>query len=264
MKNMIFGCVARVALSLGAVSLVACSAQLASPKTEWQPIFDGVSLDGWMPKFAGHELGVNYKNTFRVQDGYLTTNYDQYDEFKFEFGHLFYKTPYSHYKLRATYRFLEQQLPGWRNAWKNNGFMVHSQPPESMKLEQRFPTSLEVQLLGANEDTESRTTANVCTPGCDIEIAGELITKHCINSTSGTYRGDQWVTVEIEVRGNELIRHRINGELVMEYAKPVLDAKSQHLAKYYGGSEMKSGYIAIQAENSTVQFKSIELLVMAP
>ncbi|RDV25665.1 DUF1080 domain-containing protein [Alteromonas aestuariivivens] len=226
------------------------------------PIFDGKSLDGWVAKFAGYPLGDNYKNTFRVQDGYLTTNYDQYENFNFEFGHLFYQTPYSHYKLRATYRFLEQQLPGYKNAWKNNGFMIHSQPPESMALAQRFPASLEVQLLGANADTESRPTANLCTPNSHVTLAGELVTKHCTNSSSETYRGDQWVNVEVEVHGDELIRHFVNGELVLEYSQPVLDEKSQSLTPLYGGSHLQSGYIAIQAENSTVQFKSIELMVL--
>lgn len=239
-------------------------AELSDDKegNQWFSIFDGKSLRGWVAKFAGYELGVNYKNTFRVQDGYLTTNYDQYDKFNFEFGHLYFKKPYSHYRLRATYRFLEQQLPGWRSAWKNNGFMIHSQPPESIGLEQKVPASIEVQLLGADADTKNRPTANFCTPYSHVTMANKQITKHCIKSRSTTFAGDQWVTLEIEVRGDEVIKHWINGELVLQYSKPVLDEKSLHLSKYYGGSEMKSGYIAIQAENSTVQFKSIELKVL--
>lgn len=244
------------------VSVLLSSCALRTNEKQWVPIFDGKTLEGWTPKFAGHALGVNYKNTFRVKDGYLTTDYDQYDEFNFEFGHLFYKTPLSHYRLRATYRFLEQQLPGYRNAWKNNGFMIHSQAPESMTLPQRFPASIEVQLLGANSDTESRPTGNFCTPNSHVEMAGELITKHCINSSSKTYRGEQWVTIEIEVLGDESIKHYINDELVLEYSNPILDEKSAHLAPLYNGKAMKSGYIAIQAENSTIQFRSIELMVL--
>ncbi|WP_394171912.1 3-keto-disaccharide hydrolase [Thalassotalea litorea] len=247
-----------ISLLLSAVAVSGYAQENQSPKP-WKAIFDGHSLNGWTPKFAGYALGTNYKNTFRVEDGYLTTNYDQYDSFNFEFGHLYYQKPYSHYRLRATYRFLPQQLPGYRNAWKNNGFMIHAQPPESMTLEQRFPASIEVQLLGADADTEFRPTANICTPNSHVKIAGALITKHCIKSNSKTYRGEQWVTIEIEVKGHEMIKHWINGELVMEYHEPVLDEESQHLSKFYDGGAMKSGYIAIQAENSRVQFKSIEL-----
>lgn len=248
----------------GAVmSLSSCAStnsEIEKSEAEWISIFDGETLEGWTPKFAGYDLGVNYKNTFRVRDGYLTTDYDQYDKFNFEFGHLFYKTPYSHYRLRASYRFLEQQLPGYRNAWKNNGFMIHTQPPESMEKEQRFPASIEVQLLGANADTEYRPTANICTPNSHVTIEGAQVTKHCIKSSSRTFRGDQWVDVEIEVKGDESIKHWINGELVMSYSATVLDEQSEHLKPLYGGIRMQSGYIAIQAENSTVQFKSIELL----
>ena len=38
---------------------------------------------------------------------------------------------------------------------------------------------------------------------------GELITQHCVSSSSKTYHGDEWVAVEMEVRGDELIRHVI-------------------------------------------------------
>ncbi|MFC1518591.1 DUF1080 domain-containing protein [Pseudomonadota bacterium] len=236
------------------------SIRVQANENQWVAIFDGHSLAGWQPKFAGYELGVNYKNTFRVQDGYLTTNYDQYEQFNFEFGHLFYQTAYSHYKLRATYRFLEQQLPGYKNAWKNNGFMIHSQPPESMEVHQRFPASIEVQLLGANAETVDRPTANICTPNSHVEINHQLVTKHCIKSSSKTFPNDQWVTVEIEVNENKTVKHWVNGALAIEYGNLILDEQSSHLEKYYHGNEMKSGYIAIQAENSTVQFKSIELM----
>ena len=54
---------------------------------------------------------------------------------------------------------------------------------------------------------------------------GKLVTPHCNNSTSKTFHGDQWVTVEVEVHGNKLIRHRVNGEKVFEYEQPQLDER---------------------------------------
>ena len=47
----------------------------------WIPLFDGESLEGWIPKFTGQELGVNYRDTFRVEDGLLKVCYDEWDEF---------------------------------------------------------------------------------------------------------------------------------------------------------------------------------------
>lgn len=234
-------------------------------ESPWVQLFDGKSLNGWAPKFAGKALGDNYKNTFRVENGLLSVNYENYEKFDGEFGHLFYQTPYSHYILRATYRFLAPQIPLEKNmtwALHNNGFMIHSQPPETMTVEQEFPTSIEVQLLGGLGEGE-RTTANICTPDSHVVIAGKLVTDHCIYSTSKTYHGEQWVNIEIEVRGDEVIKHRVNGELVFEYTKPQLDGKSQELIKLYNGKAMTSGYIAIQAETHPTQFKSIEIQVLA-
>src|SRR6185295_2392793 len=69
-------------------------------KKEWIQLFDGKSLDGWTPKIAGYEIGVNYADTFRVENGVIKVSYDKYDgSFGNRFGHLFYKTPFSHYVI---------------------------------------------------------------------------------------------------------------------------------------------------------------------
>src|SRR6185369_11630607 len=78
----------------------------------WSPLFNGKDLTGWDIKIAGHQLNDNYKNTFRVEDGMLRIAYDQYQSFDNKFGHLYYKTPYSFYRLRLQYRFVGKQTPG--------------------------------------------------------------------------------------------------------------------------------------------------------
>ncbi len=47
----------------------------------------------------------------------------------------------------------------------------------------------------------------------------KLITQHCTNSKSKTYAGDQWVTVEVEVHGDGIVKHLVNGEPVLTYEK---------------------------------------------
>jgi beta-glucanase (GH16 family) len=230
-------------------------------KNEWEALFNGENLDGWTPKFTGYELGENYNNTFRVEDGLLTVSYDEWGPFNGEFGHLFYKTPYSHYRIRATYRFIGEQVqdgPGW--ALRNNGLMLHSQEPETMPADQEFPVSVEVQLLGGN-GTDQRSTANLCTPGTNVVMGDSLFTPHCINSDSKTYHGDQWVTVEVEVKGDEIIEHYVNGEPVMQYAKPQYDKQDATAQPLISGEDLliESGYIAIQAESHPTQFRSIEV-----
>lgn len=223
------------------------SSKVAEEK--WIPLFNGKDLTGWTPKFSGSELGENYKNTFIVKDGLLTIDYSNWEKFNKEFGHLFWKTPYSHYKIRATYRFIGEQVkdgPGW--ATRNNGFMLHCQDPKTIEKDQDFPTSIEVQLLGGLGKGE-RGTLNICTPGTQLHWQGELNTKHVIKTGGPTTHGDEWVSVEIEVRGDKF-KHIAKGKTVCEYDHVQLD----------DGSPLTSGYIAIQAETSPTQFKSIELL----
>ena len=92
---------------------------------------------------------------------------------------------------------------------------------------------------------------------------GELITQHCTDSSSGTFHGDQWVTVELEVRGSESLTHRINGEIVFELEDIQLDstdADAQALIANGSDIILKEGYVAIQAESHPTQFRAIELL----
>jgi hypothetical protein len=136
----------------------------ADADQQWIPLFNGKNLDGWIPKFTGSELGVNYRNTFQAQKGVLKVVYDQYDTFDEQFGHLFYKTPYSHYRMRLEYRFLGQQTPGGPDwAYRNSGVMIHCQDPTTMRKDQEFPVCIEVQLLGGDGKTP-RPTGNLCTP----------------------------------------------------------------------------------------------------
>ncbi len=231
----------------------------------WLRLYDGKSLHGWIPKIRHHAAGVNYGDTFRVVDGLLTVAYDPaaYPTYDERFGHLFYERSFSHYRLRAEYRFIGTQVaggPGW--AIRNSGLMLHGQTPESMTVDQDFPASIEAQLLGGN-DTDARTTMNLCTPGTNVVMDGKLFTPHCINSKSKTFHGDQWVQAEAEVRGNEFIRHFVNGEEVLYYEKPQLDerdASAQRLLASGHPKMLGGGTISLQSESHPIQFRRVELL----
>ncbi len=233
---------------------------------EWQQLFNGKDLTGWTPKIRYHDLGDNFANTFRVEDGLLSVRYDGYDQFGEQFGHLFYKTPFSKYRLRIEYRFVGEQCPGgpgW--AIRNSGVMLHGEAPEAMEKDQSFPTSIEVQFLGGS-GTGTRTTANLCTPGTNVVMDDELITRHCTNSTSKTYHGDQWVTVEVEVHGDKVTRHLIDGVSVLEYEQPQLDPKDAHakaLAEARDGKLLLTGgTISLQSESHPIDFRKVEIMVL--
>lgn len=236
----------------------------AQPQDEWIALFNGKNLEGWIPKIVGHEAGENFGDTFRVEDGLLKVRYDKYGPFKGRFGHLFYHKPFGHYILRVEYRFVGEQAeksPPW--AIRNSGVMIHGQTPESMRKDQNFPVSIEVQFLGGTGEGE-RPTANVCSPGTHIVMNGELVTQHCNQSRSKTYHGDQWVTVEIEVRGNKVIRHTIDGETVLEYSQPQLDesdADAKELIKD-GEKMLSAGTISLQSESHPIDFRKVEIKVL--
>ena len=236
------------------------------PASEWTQLFNGGDLKDWDIKFTGYPVGVNYRNTFRVESGLLKVAYDQWPDFNGEFGHIFYKKPFSYYVVAAEYRFVGNQVKGaspdlsW--ALRNNGIMVHSQSAASMGLKQDFPISLEVQILGGLSNG-TRTNGNVCTPGTNIVMNDKLITTHCINSSSVTYDGDGWVRIEAMVLGDSIVKHIVNGDTVMVYNKPQMGggaANNTNPGVLIPGKLLTEGYIALQAETAPIEFRKVEVL----
>jgi len=232
-------------------------------RKDWIQAFNGKNLDGWIMKITGFPLGENYGNTFRVENGLLKAAYDQYPEFANKFGHIFYRTKFSHYIVAAEYRFVGEQAkngPGW--AVRNNGIMIHCQAPETMGKDQDFPISVEVQLLGGGP-TGERSTANMCSPGTEVFRDGAMVKGHCMNSTSQTYRGDQWVRVEAEVLGSERVRHMVDGKVVLEYTNLQIgggNVNNFDPAVKKDGTPLGEGYIALQGESHPTEFRKVEIL----
>jgi hypothetical protein len=244
------------------VWVVACL--LASPARAdepWTPLFNGKDLAGWTPKIRGEAFGEDKDKTFRVEDGVIRVGYENYKEFGERFGHLFYKEPFSKYRLRIEYRFVGDQCkggPGW--ATRNSGVMLHCQDPATMTKDQDFPVSIEAQFLGGLGKGK-RSTSNVCTPGTHIVLNGKLHKTHCQDSKSKTYDGDQWVTVEFEVHGAGKIRHLIDGEVVLEYEQPQLDPTDANAKPLIKGDDLliEGGYISLQSESHPIEFRKVEI-----
>lgn len=216
----------------------------------WIQLFNGRGLEGWTVKITGYEVGENFGDTFRVEDGLLVSTCEGYEPFGDRFGHLFYNGTFSRYRIRVEYRVVGEQCAGapeW--GYRNSGIMIHGQTAESMEKDQWFPTSIEVQLLGG-DGSGPRPTGNVCTPDTRVVINGKVPEGHCTESTSETYDFDEWVTVEAEVLGGEVVRHYVNGDKVMEYRALELD----------DGTPLTSGTISLQAESHRFEFRKVELL----
>jgi len=245
---------------------------------DWISLFNGNDLSNWDIKISGKPLNENYKNTFLVHDGMIRINYDEYESFGDSYGHIYYKEAFAYYKLKFDYRFVGEQTKGGAT-WnvRNSGVMLHSQSANSNDFDQDFPVSIELQLLGGL-GTEDRTTGNVCTPGTAVMMSDTINYNHCINSSSNTYHGDQWVSAEAIVLGRETMYFIIENDTVLRFENPligggfisqayenkdwdqfgVVEDKEQWIEK--DGTLIDEGFIALQAESHPIDFKNIELL----
>lgn len=260
-KSRTFLSVLALVLLLAAGLTALSSSKPANAK--WVQLFNGKDLKDWTVKIRTHEVGENYANTFRVADGMMQVRYDGYTQFDQQYGHIFYKQPFSYYLLQVEYRFVGEQCPGGEGwALRNSGAMLHSQDPKTMLKDQNFPISIEAQFLGGN-GKDPRTTCNLCTPGTNVVMADTLFTPHCINSKSQTYAGDQWVTANFIVLGDEEVHHLVGADTVLSYFKPQIGGGSVDpvdAAIKIDGKLLKEGYISLQSESHPIDFRRVAVM----
>jgi 3-keto-disaccharide hydrolase len=232
-----------------------------SYKNEWRSLFNGKDLNGWVAKFHHHKLGDNYANTFRVHNGTIQVNYDDYTAFDERYGHLFYDEPFSSYHLKFEYKFTDQWLTDAESfTYRNSGIMFHSQDPKTILKEQDWPISVEYQILADEGEGEPRPTGNMCSPGTDVVFNNEIDRRHCIRSSSKTYQWHEWVQGELIVYRDSLIIHKVNGKKVLEYTKPQIGggvANGYDPVLKIDGTPLTNGYIGLQAEGQGIEFKNI-------
>ena len=253
-------CILVVMSATGCTKKKGAVAEISGESEKWVSIFNGKDLSNWKAKIKGYPLGTNFGNTFRAEEGVIRVDYSAYEDFDNRFGHLFFEIPFSSYRLRLDYRFIGNQVSGGESwAIKNSGIMIHSQAPETMKIDQAFPVCIEVQLLGGVTEGEQRPTANLCTPGTHVVMHDGLTTEHCINSDSETFYDEQWVNVELLVLRDSLIVHKVNGKEVLSYTNPVIGGEYNEFPEREGQA-LTSGYIALQSESHPIEFKNLEIL----
>ncbi len=237
--------------------------ELKTELKNWQPLFNGTDLDGWTMRIIGHPLGENFGNTFRVSDGILSIRYNAYgDNFSNRFGALYFNEKLANYRLKVEYRFVGETAPGapeW--GYRDSGVQFHSQSPASLKPKQPFPVSLEYNLHGGN-GTDERPVGAICANGMFIELKGQKNSDYCTPPLmKRTFHGDQWVTLEIDVK-DSFITHYVNGEEILSYTNPTFNPEHE-IAKTLivnGEDRVKDGYISLQSNGHPIDFRKIELL----
>lgn len=243
------------------IALAACRPQ--AKEDAWVQLFNGSDLSDWVVKIHHHDAGVNFGNTFRVEDGVIKVRYDQYGDFNDQFAHLYYKEPFSRFHLSLEYRFTgELQRGAPEYTLLNSGVMFHSQDPRTMPKEQDWPISVEMQFLAGLGDGQPRPTGNMCSPGTDIVYEGRVYEDHCLNSSSKTYAKDEWVHAELIVYGDSLIQHIINGDTVLQYTQPTMGGgvvNGYDSTLWQPGKRLTSGYIALQSEGQPIDFRNVKI-----
>lgn len=228
----------------------------------WASLFNGQDLDDWTIRILGQELGANYGHTFRVDSGLLKIRYDQYESFDSQFGAVYFNKPFSNYRLKVEYRFVGETAPGapeW--GYRDSGIQFHGQSPQSMKRDQPFPVCLEYNLHGG-DGSQERPNGEVCTPGTYVQIGGTRNTSFCtLPEVKRTFHGDQWVTLEIEVR-DTVISHYANGEKILTYFNPRYDPEHEFGKAFIkdGKDRVTSGFISLQSNSHPIDFRKIEIL----
>ena len=94
-----------------------------------------------------------------------------------------------------------------------------------------------------------------------VEINGKKNTSYCTPpKIKRTFHGDQWVTLEIDVKDGQ-ISHFVNGEEIINYSNPTLDSDNE-IAKTFivnDDTVVKDGYISLQSNSHPIDFRKINI-----
>ncbi|MGL4464947.1 MAG: 3-keto-disaccharide hydrolase [Planctomycetia bacterium] len=253
--------------AVAAASTIARPTVAAAPSPDpggkWYSMFDGKTLNGWTPKIRYEEAGDDRNSTFRVAEGMIQLRYDRYGTFDGKFGALFFNEPFSNYSLRFEYRIVGQMCnggPDW--AVRRTGIVIHGEDPRLLHKDRERPIGLQVLLYGG-DGTNSRDTACLFAHGARVVHDGKPRTDQYLGTSSKTFHGDQWVTVELEVRGAGAIVHRVNGETVLTYEQPQYDPNEENAKNLIRGDGLlaiEGGTISLASDSHPADFRTIEIM----
>jgi hypothetical protein len=271
----------RALLTAFAGSALLTTAAFAGPNDSvWTRLFNpkDTSLStNWDIHIRGEALNSDSRRTFRRaivgSDTVIEVNYDQYTGSwggdAGPFGHMGYKLrAFSYYLLRGEYQVWGTQAtggPSW--AFQNNGFMLHSQPVNTMTLNQDFPISLEAQLYGPGQGSS---TMNLCTPGTGFSTTptGTVSSTHCVNAKNTTRAAlnTGWQKVSALVLGDSVIKFMAGADgmdSVYQFYKPVYlsgNVSNPPSGVPANNTRLTGGYITIQSETHPFRFRRIDVL----
>jgi hypothetical protein len=204
-----------------------------SEKDKTVNLFNGQDLSGWHADVPAMDDNITLESPFIVRDGMLIS-------LGTPGGHLITDSIFQDYRLEVEYRFAGE--PG------NCGVLVHSSTPRF--LYDMFPQSIEIQMMHENAGDFWCIGEDITVPDME-ERRGDPAEwgvtegkkRRILNLTDGSENPPgEWNSMVIECYQDD-IKVWVNGDLVNEG---------------YDCTASK-GSIAIQAEGSEVEFKSLLL-----
>ena len=204
-----------------------------SEQPKAKSLFNGKDLTGWHPDVPHLDKNPDAKSPFIVREGMLVS-------LGRPGGHLITDESHQNYRLQVEYRFAGK--PG------NCGVLVHASTPRA--LYKMFPKSIEVQMFHRNAGdfwciVEDITVPDMVKRRGPKEKWGitEGKARRILNLTDDSENPvGQWNTMIIECVGDE-VKVWVNGDLVNHGAK----------------CTATKGQIALQAEGSEVEFRTLNL-----
>ncbi|THU39857.1 DUF1080 domain-containing protein [Niastella caeni] len=196
-------------------------------------LFNGKDLSGWHVDVPAMDTNSSAKNPFIVRDGMLVSLGNPK-------GHLITDSVYQNYRLRVEYRFPGN--PG------NCGVLIHASTPRA--LYKMFPKSIEAQMMHENAGDFWCIQEDITVPDMETRRGpknewgvSEGKQRRIKNLTDSSEKPlGEWNTMIIECKGNT-IKVWVNNDLVNEG---------------YNCTASK-GQIALQAEGSEVEFRTVAL-----
>jgi len=141
-------------------------------KEDWIVMFNGKDLTGWTPKSPSTTLATIFgtpSRRGRPAQGAFTTR----QNFDGQFGHLFYKEPFSYYRWVVDTASIgsRRRESAWDLRTARHAAFARS---AHHAARQTFPISIEGQLLGGNSDGKPRPPPTCCSPGTEIVYQHKL------------------------------------------------------------------------------------------
>jgi chitin disaccharide deacetylase len=205
----------------------------ADLKGKRKQLFNGIDHSGWYYDVPAMDKDPNVPNPFIIRNGYMVS-------LAHTGGHIITHDSFENYRLNIDYRFAGK--PG------NCGVLVHASTPR--RLYSMFPQSIEVQMMHENagdfwcigENIEVDNMETRRGPKEKWGVDGDK-NRRVINLTDGSEKPvGEWNHMQIDCIGKE-IKVWVNGVLVNHG---------------YNATATK-GKIALQAEGSEVEFRSVTL-----